>query len=143
MKKHLLLSALLLSFSGLIKAQIVVDAQDFSNNPGKFNGKTIVIKGVTAKVPVQSNTINPIQDVNLNNSNNNQGQNNANTMLRCTAPKSWNVMKVNLPNEYDGCFIVFNKMSNTLPQNKDVKLDITFKVDTKSMHRVTKIKVIQ
>jgi hypothetical protein len=52
-------------------------------------------------------------------------------------------MKVNLPNEYDGCFIVFNKMSNTLPQNKDVKLDITFKVDTKSMHRVTKIKVIQ
>ncbi len=143
MKKHLLLTALLVSFGSFIKAQIVVEALDFSQNPGKFNGKTIVIKGVTAKVPSTNTTITPNQAGNLNNSNNNQAQNNATSAVRCSAPKSWDILKVTLPNDYDGCFIVFNKMSNTLPVDRDVKMDLTFKVDTRSMHRVTKIKVIK
>jgi hypothetical protein len=140
MKKNLLLTALLLSLGTFIKAQIVVDALDFSTNPAKYNGKTIVIKGVNAKVPTLNTNIISNQSGNL--SNNNPGKNNAPT-IRCTAPRNWQVLQVTLPNDYEGCFIMFSKMSNILPIDKDVRIDLTFKVETHSMHKVTKIKVVK
>jgi hypothetical protein len=140
MKKNLFLTVLLLSLGTFIKAQIVVDALDFATNPAKYNGKTLVIKGVTAKVPSPNTQVTPNQSGNVNN--NNSGQNNT-PVVRCSAPKNWQVLQVTLPNDYEGCFIMFSKMSNTLPVDKDVKMDLTFKVDTRSMHKVTKIKVVK
>lgn len=160
MKKIIFLN-LFLFISFALNAQIVVDANDFVNNPSKFNGKTIVLQGVIAKRPSSNsgaanvapatalttpgavNPPTPPSTVRNQPNANNAGTNaNASPVVRCSAPKNWERLEVQLPNDYDGCFVIFNKMANTIPMNKDVRMNITVKVDTRFMHRVTKIKVL-
>ncbi len=160
MKKIIFLVILVLS-SLTAQAQVIVDVNDFVNNPSKFNGKTIVLQGVIAKrstsnsatsnvapatvltTPGAVNPPTPSSTVRNQPNTNNAGTNaNAAPVVRCSAPKNWERLEVQLPNNYDGCFVIFNKMANTLPMNKDVRMDITVKVDTRFMHRVTKIKVL-
>lgn len=161
MKKIIFFVFLFLSSLTASKAQVVVDVNDFVSNPSKFNGKTIVLQGVIAKRslsnsgtsgvtpsvgltnPSTGNPTNPSSSVRNQPPANNTATNaNANPMVRCSAPKNWERLEVQLPNNYDGCFVIFNKMANTVPMNKDVRMDISVKVDTRFMHRVTKIKVL-
>jgi len=160
MKKIIFLVFLFLSSLTASKAQVVVDVNDFVNNPSKFNGKTIVLQGVIAKRsssnsstsgvtpsvtltnPGTGNPTNPSSSVRNQPPVNNTTNANANPIVRCSAPKNWERLDVHLPNNYDGCFVIFNKMANTIPMNKDVRMDISVKVDTRFMHRVTKIKVL-
>lgn len=162
MKKNIFLILFLFSSITAIKAQIVVDANDFVNNPSKFNGKTIVLQGVIAQRSTNNSnatTVTPATSLTTpgavnpptpssNNRNSSTPTNpaaNSNPtapVVRCSAPKNWERLEVQLPNNYDGCFVIFNKMANTVPMNKDVRMDITVKVDTRFMHRVTKIKVL-
>jgi len=161
MKKIIFLVILFLSSLTAIRAQVIVDVNDFVNNPSKFNGKTIVLQGVIAKrssnnsgaanvtpatvltTPGAVNPPTPSTTVRSQPNANNAGTNaNAAPVVRCSAPKNWERLEVQLPNNYDGCFVIFNKMANTVPMNKDVRMDITVKVDTRFMHRVTKIKVL-
>jgi hypothetical protein len=161
MKKIITLSILFISYISISKAQVIVDVNDFVNNPSKYNGKTIVLQGVIAKRTINNGTAsgttptatitNPgtVNSPTPNTTGRNQVPNTSNPsggttapIVRCSAPKNWERLEVQLPNNYDGCFVIFNKMSNTLPVNKDVRMDISVKVDTRFMHRVTKIKVL-
>lgn len=162
MKKIITLSILFISFFTISKAQMIVDVNDFVNNPSKFNGKTIILQGVIAKRTLNnsnpSGTASAAALSNPGSANspvpNTTGRNQATPgtttgtstqaapVVRCSAPKNWERLEIQLPNNYDGCFVIFNKMSNTLPVNKDIRMDISVKVDTRFMHRVTKIKVL-
>jgi hypothetical protein len=160
MKKIITLSILFISYISISKAQVIVDVNDFVNNPSKFNGKTIVLQGVIAKRTINNGTTSattptatitnpgtgnsPTPTTVRNQAPNTTSPSGGTTapIVRCSAPKNWERLEVQLPNNYDGCFVIFNKMSNTLPVNKDVRMDISVKVDTRFMHRVTKIKVL-
>lgn len=166
MKKFTLLSLSIFGFFAVGKSQLVVDATDFANNPSRYNGKTIVIRGVTArKITSNSGTAvvqSATQPVAAPGTNGTTIHNtptrpivSAGTPasgvptptptpapLRCSAPKNWTSLDLDFPIDYEGCFIIYNRMANTLPNGQDFRIDITFKVDSRTMHRVTRVKLL-
>jgi hypothetical protein len=58
----------------------------------------------------------------------------------CTPPRNWEKINVNIPN-YDGCFVMYSRMARTIVANRQVNADITFLVDTRLMHRITRVKI--
>ncbi len=162
MKKFTLLSLSVFGFFAVGKSQLVVDATDFANNPSRYNGKTIVIRGVTArKITSNSGTAVVQGATQAVAAPGTTGTNNTPTRpivsggtpasgtptptpapLRCSAPKNWTSLDLDFPVDYEGCFIIYNRMANTLPNGQDFRIDITFKADSRSMHRVTRVKLL-
>lgn len=162
MKKFTLLSLSVFGFFAVGKSQLVVDATDFANNPSRYNGKTIVIRGVTARKITSNSGTAVVQGATqaiAAPGTNGTTINNAPTRpivsagtpgsgvptpapLRCSAPKNWTSLDLDFPVDYEGCFVIYNRMANTLPNAQDFRVDITFKVDSRSMHRVTRVKLL-
>ncbi len=164
MKKFTLLSLSIFGFFAAGKSQLVVDATDFANNPSRYNGKTIIVRGVTAR-KITANSGNTVVQgatqavaapgaggssnntptkptVNSGNPTTTQTTTPTPAPLRCSAPKNWTSLDLDFPVDYEGCFIIFNRMANTLPNGQDFRVDITFKADTRTMHRVTRVKLL-
>jgi hypothetical protein len=161
MKKTISLLSLALLFVGLSYGQLVVDALTFAQNPSAYNGRTIIIRNIQcqlannvatpqAVLPPAGNvgvgTAQPVTAPNVNTQGRTattQGAAATAQPTRCLAPRSWVKMDVFFPpkNESKFCFVIYDKMANVLPANREVNADLTIKVDTRAIHRITRIKI--
>lgn len=161
MKKTISLLSFALLFVGLSYGQLVVDALTFAQNPSLYNGRTIIIRNIQCQlantVATPQAVLPPTGTIGVGNAQtvtapsvNTQGrtatpQGAAATsqQTRCLAPRSWVKMDVFFPpkNESKFCFVIYDKMANVIPANREVNADLTIKVDTRAIHRVTRIKI--
>ncbi len=161
MKKLISLLSFAFLFIGLSYGQLVVDALTFAQNPSAYNGRTIIIRNIQCKL---ANTVATPQAVTP--ASGNIGVGNAQTVTapgvntqgrtattqgaaattqptRCLAPRSWVKLDVFFPpkNESKFCFVIYDKMAKVIPANREVNADLTIKVDTRAIHRITRIKI--
>ncbi|MEY3965691.1 MAG: hypothetical protein RL263_860 [Bacteroidota bacterium] len=158
MKKTISLLSFALLFVGLSYGQLVVDALTFAQNPSVYNGRTIIIRNIQCQlantVATPQAVLPPAGNVGVGNAQtvtapsvNTQGRTATGTVpsqqTRCLAPRSWVKMDVFFPpkNESKFCFVIYDKMANVIPANREVNADLTIKVDTRAIHRVTRIKI--
>lgn len=161
MKKTIAFLSLTLLFVGLSYGQLVVDALTFAQNPSIYNGRTIIIRNIQCQLannigtpqavlpPAGNVTIGNAQTVTAPSVNTQgrtattQGAAATSQQTRCLSPRSWVKMDVFFPpkNESKFCFVIYDKMANVLPANREVNADLTIKVDTRAIHRVTRIKI--
>lgn len=147
MKKLSLTLIALFCFFKISSAQIIVDANDFASNPAKYNGRTITIKGI--KIQIQDEGNSTVGGGSIGGSGNissgsgaSGGSNNA-PSTRCTPPKLYQTLNVqfNVPT-YEGCFVILSKMATIIPVGGSPKADLTFKADTRTMNKVTGIRLV-
>jgi hypothetical protein len=160
MKKTISLLSFALLFVGLSYGQLVVDALTFAQNPSAYNGRTIIIRNIQCQlantVATPQAVLPPAGNVGIGNAQtvtapsvNTQGRTGTtgtaatSQQTRCLAPRSWVKMDVFFPpkNESKFCFVIYDKMANVLPANREVNADLTIKVDTRAIHRITRIKI--
>ncbi len=141
MKKLFLFLLIVIAFNQHASAQNVVDANDFYENPAKYNGRTIIFKDIVVRKGVVKNAdfgsgvqVNPGAG---------SSPSSTGSAIRCTAPKSYEILEVVFPNgKSKGCFIILNKVANPVPSGKDVIATITFKADSRTMNKISMIKFI-
>ena len=153
------------AFLSAANAQMVVDANDFFNNPSKYNGRTIVIKDITVRKAAPlgasitpSGTTAPGSPVGpagsptgglitpsgvTGGSTPGSSTPSAPAAMRCNPPRNFEQLEVIFPNaQSKGCFVILSKMASPIPNNKDVIATITFKADTRLLNKITMIKFI-
>ena len=141
MKKIFLFLFSIIAISQYATAQNVVDANDFYDNPTKYNGRTIILKDIIVrKGGVKSADIGSGVQVNPGAG---SAPSSSTTAVRCTAPRNYEIFDVVFPNgKSKGCFIILNKVANPVPSGKDVTATITFKADSRTMNKISMIKFI-
>ncbi|MGC6413443.1 MAG: hypothetical protein ACON5K_01945 [Bacteroidia bacterium] len=161
MMKRLLLFTL--GFVGLFnfaKAQLIVSATEFARNPALYNGRTIILTGVEVNINNPANTANasigsvatpvatltgpvsvsPVAPTRPQIGGTTTPTGTTTAIQRCNPPKGWLITDVELPNNLQQCFVIYDKMATTLPTQK-FNADLTLRVDTRLMHRITRVKV--
>lgn len=145
-------------------AQMVVDANDFYNNPSKYNGRTIVIRDITVRKasavgatitpsaasgagtpvgPAGSPTSGIVTPSGVTGGGTPTSPTPPAPAIRCNPPRNFEQLEVVFPNgQTKGCFVILSKMAAPIPTNKDVVATITFKADTRLLNKVTMIKFI-
>ena len=141
MKKLFLFLFSVIAFSQYTSAQNIVDANDFYENPSKYNGRTVIFKDIIVRKGVtKSASVSP--GVQLNPGSGTPGSASGNT-TRCTAPRNYEIFEVVFPNgKAKVCFIILNKVADPVPSGKDVTATITFKADSRTMYKISMIKFI-
>jgi hypothetical protein len=141
MKKIFLFLFSIIAISQYATAQNVVDANDFYDNPTKYNGRTIIFKDIIVrKGGVKGADIGSGVQVNPGAGSTPTA---TTTTVRCTAPRNYEIFEVVFPNgKSKGCFIILNKVADPVPSGKDVTATITFKADSRTMNKISMIKFI-
>ena len=161
MKRLLLFTLGFVGLFNFAQAQLIVSATEFARNPALYNGRTIILTGVEVTINNPSNTatvaagsiapgiatmtgpvsISPVAPTRPQIGGSNNPTTATNTAVqRCNSPKGWYTTEVELPNGLKQCFVIYDKMANTLPPQK-FNADLTLRVDTRLMHRITRVKV--
>jgi hypothetical protein len=140
MKKLFLFLFSVIAFNQYANAQNVVDANEFYENQAKFNGRTIIFKDIKVRKGATKN-------VNISDGSQvSQGSgsvNSASISTKCTAPRNYEMLEIVFPNGKSiGCFVILKKVANPIPSGKDVIATITFKADSRTMHKISMIKFI-
>ena len=141
MKKIILFLFSVIAFSQYANAQTIVDANEYYENPSKYNGRIIIFKNIIVhKGAVKDASIGSGVQVNTGSG---SASSAAGSTVRCVAPKTYEILEVIYPNgKSKGCFIVLNKVANPIPSDKDVIATITFKADSQTMNKISMIKFI-
>ncbi len=141
MKKLFLFLFSVIALTQLATAQNVVDANDFFENPAKFNGRTIIFKDIIVRKGVTKDaSIGSTAKVSVGSG---SASSSAGGSTRCTPPRNYEMLEVVFPNgKTKGCFVILKKVANPIPSGKNVTATITFKADTRTMNKITMIKFI-
>ena len=141
MKKLFLFLFSVIAFSQYASAQNIVDANDFYENPTKYNGRTVIFKDITVrKGTTKSSSVSP--GVQVNPGAGTPGSASGN-VTKCSAPRNYEMLEVFFPNgKTKGCFVILSKVANPIPTGKDVIATITFKADSRAMNKISMIKFI-
>ena len=141
MKKLFLFLLSVIAFSQYATAQNVVDANDFYENPTKYNGRTIILKDILVrKGGVKNANISSGSPISQGSGN---APNSAGNSTRCIAPRNYEMLDIIFPNgKSKGCFIILNKVANPIPSDKNVTATISFKADSRTMNKISMIKFI-
>jgi len=141
MKKLFLFLISAIAFNQHVSAQNIVDANDFYDNPSKYNGRMVIFKDIIVRRGVTKNiTIGSGAQVSTGSGN---ASNSGGITTRCTAPRNYEMLEIVFPNgKSKGCFVILNKVANPIPSNKDVISTITFKADSRTMNKISMIKFI-
>lgn len=162
MKRLLLFTLGFVGLFNFAQAQLIVSATEFARNPALYNGRTIILTGVEVTINNPTNTANvavgsvapaiatmtgpvSVSPVAPTRPQTQVGGTTTTTgttpsVQRCNPPNGWYTTDVELPNGLKQCFVIYDKMANTLPPQK-FNADLTLRVDTRLMHRITRVKV--
>jgi len=139
MKKLFLFLLSVIAYNHYASAQNIVDANDFYDNPAKYNGRTVIFKDIIVRKGVVKNS-NISDGVQVSPGSGN-ASNSGGVSTRCSAPRNYEMLEVVFPNgKTKGCFVILNKVANPIPSNKDVISTITFKADSRTMNKISMIK---
>ena len=157
MKRLLLFTLGIVGLFNFAQAQLIVSATEFARNPALYNGRTIILTGVEVTINNPSNTANvatgaiapaiatmsgPVTISPVAPTRPQIGGSTTPTtaVQRCNPPNGWYTTDVELPNGLKQCFVIYDKMANALPPTT-FNADLTLRVDTRLMHRITRVKV--
>lgn len=143
MKKITLLILSTLALASTALGQTAVSAAEFTSNPDKFNGVTILIDGVllhpnlpTSNLPGGSPAV-ISKSTGLTPSGNN-------VVAKCNTPHGYRAIDVDFPSNpaFAKCFYMSEAQYNSLPHTRDViKAQIIFKGDQKFGYVITLFKL--
>jgi hypothetical protein len=138
MKKLTLLVFSIVALISSACAQVTVVGPTFTNNPEKFNGKTISVEvNIRPKTTVPTISVGGPSTVSTGTGTS------ANTVAKCNAPRGFKALDVDFVNDpsFAKCFFISNAMFATLPIAQDaIKSTITFKGDAKVGYTISLVK---
>jgi len=143
MKKITLFVLSIVALANAASAQTSVNATEFTSNPDKFKGMTILIDGINlhTKATVTSISVGGPAAVSKGAGSAPSGNN---AVAKCNTPHGYKAVDVDFPTNpaFAKCFFMSESQYNSLPPNKDiVKAEIIFKGDQKFGYIITLFKV--
>jgi hypothetical protein len=139
MKKITLLVLSIIALASAASAQTSVNAAEFTSNPDKFKGVTILIDGVDLhpNTSVPSVSVGGPAVVSMGAGSAPSGNN---VVAKCNTPHGYKAIDVDFPGTptFAKCFYMSEAQYNSLPHTKDViKAQIIFKGDQKFGYIIT------
>ena len=143
MKKITLLVLSIIALVNAASAQTSVNAAEFTSNPDKFKGVTILIDGVDLhpNTSVPSISVGGPAVVSMGAGSAPSGNN---MVAKCNTPHGYKAVDVDFPGAptFAKCFYMSEAQYNSLPHTKDViKAQIIFKGDQKFGYIITLFKL--
>jgi hypothetical protein len=143
MKKITLLVLSIVALSSAASAQTSVNAAEFTSNPDKFKGVTILIDGVILhpNTAVPNVSVGGPAVVSMGVGSAPSGNN---AVAKCNTPHGYKAVDVDFPTNptFAKCFFMSEAQYNSLPPNKDIiKAQIIFKGDQKFGYIITLFKL--
>jgi hypothetical protein len=143
MKKITLLVLSIIALASAASAQTSVNAAEFTSNPDKFKGVTILIDGVDLhpNTSVPSVSVGGPAVVSMGAGSAPSGNN---MVAKCNTPHGYKAVDVDFPGAptFAKCFYMSEAQYNSLPHTKDViKAQIIFKGDQKFGYIITLFKL--
>jgi len=139
MKKITLFVLSIVALAGAASAQIVTQSNDFTSNPDRFKGRTVIIDGVNLRPKQAVTTISVGAPAKVT-----VGKgSSANVVASCKLIKGYKAIDVDFKNDpaFAACFYMTESMFKTLPIHLDaVKAQITFKGDKSLGYMITLFK---
>jgi hypothetical protein len=128
------LSIVALASAAMAQGAMTIKAVDFTNNPARFNGKTISIRGIkldlTAAAAAAAATTGAVSA-------------SAPPTSRCNPPRGFKSIEVDFTNDptFSKCFYITEAQYNALPKGHVLTAQLTFKGSDRLGYSITMFKL--